>query len=58
MNIFRRSAIQAGHTVAVIGIGFLGALVTQLAVDARARVIAISRRPARYASWILAAAAS
>lgn len=44
MNIFRRSAIQAGHTVAVIGIGFLGALLTQLAVDARARVIAISRR--------------
>jgi threonine dehydrogenase-like Zn-dependent dehydrogenase len=44
MNIFRRSAIQAGHTVAVIGIGFLGALVTQLAVDAKARVIAISRR--------------
>jgi threonine dehydrogenase-like Zn-dependent dehydrogenase len=45
MNIFRRSAIEPGHTVAVIGIGFLGALVTQLAVAAGARVIAISQRP-------------
>lgn len=44
MNIFRRSAIEAGHTVAVIGIGFLGTLLTQLAVRAGARVIAISRR--------------
>ncbi len=45
MNIFRRSAIKAGDTVAIIGIGFLGALLTQLCVDAGARVIAISRRP-------------
>ncbi len=45
MNIFRRSEIEAGHTVAVIGIGFLGALLTKLASDAGARVIAISRRP-------------
>ena len=44
MNIFRRSAIEPGETVAVIGIGFLGALFTQLAVHAGARVIAISRR--------------
>jgi threonine dehydrogenase-like Zn-dependent dehydrogenase len=44
MNIFRRSAIEAGHTVAVIGIGFLGALITQLAVRAGARVIAVSQR--------------
>jgi threonine dehydrogenase-like Zn-dependent dehydrogenase len=44
MNIFRRSAIRPGHTVAVIGIGFLGALVTQLAVRAGAHVIALSRR--------------
>ena len=44
MNIFRRSAIERGHTVAVIGIGFLGALLTQLAARAGARTIAISRR--------------
>ncbi|WNG40406.1 zinc-binding dehydrogenase [Archangium minus] len=45
MNIFRRSDIQPGQTVAIIGIGFLGALVTRLAANAGARVIAISRRP-------------
>ncbi len=45
MNVFRRSEIQAGHTVAIIGIGFLGALLTRLAAHAGARVIAISRRP-------------
>jgi len=44
MNIFRRSDIQAGQTVAVVGAGFLGNLVTQLAVGAGARVISISRR--------------
>jgi threonine dehydrogenase-like Zn-dependent dehydrogenase len=45
MNIFRRSNIEPGQTVAIVGIGFLGALLTQLAVSAGARVIAISRRP-------------
>lgn len=45
MNIFRRSDIQPGQTVAIVGIGFLGALLTRLARDAGARVIAISRRP-------------
>ena len=44
MNIFRRSDIRAGQTVAIVGIGFLGALLTRLATDAGARVIAISRR--------------
>ncbi|HET9623321.1 MAG TPA: zinc-binding dehydrogenase [Kofleriaceae bacterium] len=44
MNIFRRSAIEAGHTVAVVGLGFLGAMVTQLATKAGARVIAVSQR--------------
>ncbi|EQA99659.1 zinc-binding dehydrogenase [Sphingobium indicum] len=44
-NIFRRADIQLGHTVAIIGIGFLGALLTRLATEAGARVIAISRRP-------------
>jgi len=45
MNIFRRSGISAGQTVAVVGVGFLGALLVRLAKDAGARVIAISRRP-------------
>jgi threonine dehydrogenase-like Zn-dependent dehydrogenase len=45
MNIFRRSEIRRGETVAIVGIGFLGALLTQLARDAGARVIAVSRRP-------------
>ena len=45
MNIFRRSEIEAGQTVAIVGIGFLGAILTRLATDAGARVIAVSRRP-------------
>jgi threonine dehydrogenase-like Zn-dependent dehydrogenase len=44
VNIFRRSDIRVGQTVAVVGIGFLGALLTRLATHAGARVIAISRR--------------
>jgi threonine dehydrogenase-like Zn-dependent dehydrogenase len=44
MNVFRRSAIHPGQTVAIIGIGFLGALLTSLVSQAGARVIAISRR--------------
>uniref|UniRef100_UPI00262FD076 zinc-binding dehydrogenase n=1 Tax=uncultured Sphingomonas sp. TaxID=158754 RepID=UPI00262FD076 len=44
MNIFRRADIRPGHTVAIVGIGFLGAILTRLATDAGARVIAISRR--------------
>jgi threonine dehydrogenase-like Zn-dependent dehydrogenase len=45
MNIFQRCAVQPGQTVAIIGIGFLGALLTRLAANAGARVIAITRRP-------------
>ena len=45
MNIIERSDIRAGQTVAIIGIGFLGSLLTQLASAAGARVVAISRRP-------------
>jgi threonine dehydrogenase-like Zn-dependent dehydrogenase len=43
-NIFRRADIRAGQDVAIVGIGFLGAVLTKLATDAGARVIAISRR--------------
>ena len=45
VNVFRRSGIEAGHTVAVVGVGFLGAVVAQLAARAGARVIGVSRRP-------------
>jgi threonine dehydrogenase-like Zn-dependent dehydrogenase len=44
MNIFHRAGIQPGQNVAIVGVGFLGALLTQLASRAGARVIAISRR--------------
>lgn len=43
-NIFRRSDIAPGQRVAIIGIGFLGAVLTRLASEAGAEVIAISRR--------------
>jgi threonine dehydrogenase-like Zn-dependent dehydrogenase len=43
-NVFQRCQIQSGQTVAIVGIGFLGALLTQLAASSGARVLAISRR--------------
>lgn len=45
MNIWRRSDIGPEHTVAVVGVGFIGALLIQLASRAGAKVIALSRRP-------------
>jgi threonine dehydrogenase-like Zn-dependent dehydrogenase len=44
MHIFYRCEIYADQLVAVVGVGFIGALLIQLAVDAGAQVIAISRR--------------
>lgn len=44
MNIFERSKIAKDETVAIVGIGFLGALLTQLASATGAQVIALSRR--------------
>lgn len=44
VNIFRRAQIEPGQWVAIIGIGFLGAILTRLASEAGAKVIAISRR--------------
>jgi threonine dehydrogenase-like Zn-dependent dehydrogenase len=43
-NIFRRSDVRRGQDVAVVGVGFLGAILVRLASNAGARVIAISRR--------------
>lgn len=45
MNVFRRAEIRPEHTVAVVGIGFLGALLTQLASRAGARTFAVAHRP-------------
>src|SRR4051812_37643244 len=46
MNVFRRSGIRAGQTVAVVGVGFLGAVVAQLAEREGATVLCVSRREA------------
>lgn len=46
MNVLQRADLRPGQTLAIIGIGFLGSLLTQLATAAGASVIAISRRPA------------
>lgn len=43
-NIFRRADVKPGQWVAIVGIGFLGAVLTRLATDAGAKVVAISRR--------------
>jgi len=44
MNVIKRADIQRGQQVAIVGIGFLGALLVDLAAKAGAQVIAISRR--------------
>jgi threonine dehydrogenase-like Zn-dependent dehydrogenase len=43
-NAIRRSDLRPGQTVAVVGIGFLGALMVSLAASAGARVIAVARK--------------
>jgi threonine dehydrogenase-like Zn-dependent dehydrogenase len=43
-NIFRRTGVEAGQTVAIVGVGFLGAVLTRLCADAGARVVGLSRR--------------
>ncbi|WP_243371978.1 zinc-binding dehydrogenase [Geotalea sp. SG265] len=44
VNVFHRSRIEAGQTVAVIGAGFLGIVFTALAAAKGARVVAMGRR--------------
>lgn len=44
MNVFRRSRVEPGQSVAIVGAGFLGALLVRLCTRAGARVAAISRR--------------
>jgi threonine dehydrogenase-like Zn-dependent dehydrogenase len=57
MNICRRARIEPGQTVAIIGMGFLGGALTQLATKAGARVIALSRSPSSLALGRLMGAA-
>lgn len=45
INIFRRSKIRSHQHVAIVGVGFLGALLIQLTKCVGAKVYAISRRP-------------
>ena len=44
MNVFARSGVKPGDTVAVVGVGFLGALLVPLAKHAGAAVLVASRR--------------
>ncbi|MCU1352578.1 MAG: threonine dehydrogenase [Acidimicrobiales bacterium] len=44
-NVAARAGFAAGQTIAVVGIGFIGAIAVARAVAAGARVIAVSRRP-------------
>jgi threonine dehydrogenase-like Zn-dependent dehydrogenase len=45
MNVFRRCDVEPGQTIAIVGIGFMGALLTALIANTGANVIAITRRP-------------
>ena len=45
MNVYRRSGVTPKSTVAIVGCGFLGSLLAQLAIADGARVFAIGRRP-------------
>ena len=59
MNVFRRCDIQPHHHVAIVGLGFLGALLTQLSARTGAQTYAISRRPyARQIARMMGAAAT
>jgi threonine dehydrogenase-like Zn-dependent dehydrogenase len=44
VNVFRKAGVRAGDTVAVVGLGFIGAVATRMSVLAGARVVAIARR--------------
>jgi threonine dehydrogenase-like Zn-dependent dehydrogenase len=45
MNVFEQSQIRPGQSVAVVGAGFVGLLLTQLAADRGAHVAVLSRHP-------------
>jgi threonine dehydrogenase-like Zn-dependent dehydrogenase len=43
VNVFRRADVRAGQTVAIVGMGFLGSALAQLAADAGATVVPVRR---------------
>src|SRR5947199_325197 len=45
MSAFQRAETAAGQRVAIVGVGFLGALLSKLASNAGAQVLGLSRRP-------------
>ncbi len=45
INVFKRSRVGQGDRVVIVGVGFLGALITRLCVAAGATVLATTRRP-------------
>jgi threonine dehydrogenase-like Zn-dependent dehydrogenase len=45
INILRRSQILPHHHVAIVGVGFLGSLLTQLVSHTGAKTYAVARRP-------------
>ena len=57
VNVLERARLEPGETVAIVGVGFLGAVLVALARDAGAVVLAVSRRPfARDLARVLGAA--
>lgn len=48
INIFERSKIKPGMKTAIVGTGWIGLLLMQLAKSARADIIAISKRPSSF----------
>lgn len=45
VNVLRRARVEPGGTVAILGVGFLGALLVQMLARAGARVVAFDRKP-------------
>lgn len=52
MNVLRRCDLRAGQDVALVGAGFLGLLLTQLATNLGARVHVLSRRASARAAAV------
>lgn len=45
INVFEQCRLEPAQSIAIVGVGFLGALLTRLASHAGARVLALARRP-------------
>lgn len=58
LNIWERSDVRAEHSVAIVGAGFLGTLLVQLASRAGAQVVVLSRRESALAAARVAGASA